>query len=66
MMAAIVHLCGCSFYAIFASGEPQPWAEPTAEEQDSWVRKTSIKNPTSPKIQETVFVCIILFMFKVF
>lgn len=29
-IAALVHLFGITFYAIFASGELQPWAEPTA------------------------------------
>lgn len=56
MMAAIVHLCGCTFYAVFASGELQPWAEPTAEEQESWTHTASMKKPMSPKIQETAFV----------
>uniref|UniRef100_A0A336M060 CSON006318 protein n=1 Tax=Culicoides sonorensis TaxID=179676 RepID=A0A336M060_CULSO len=55
MMAAIVHLCGCTFYAVFASGEPQPWAEPSAEEQESWTHHGSMKKPMSPKIQETAF-----------
>jgi hypothetical protein len=32
-MAATVHLIGVTFYALFASGELQPWAEPTAEEK---------------------------------
>ncbi|XP_051858473.1 vesicular glutamate transporter 1 isoform X2 [Drosophila albomicans] len=35
-LAACVHLVGCSFYGIFASGELQPWAEPPAEEQQVW------------------------------
>ncbi|XP_034479140.1 vesicular glutamate transporter 1-like [Drosophila innubila] len=30
-LAACVHLIGCIFYGVFASGELQPWAEPTAE-----------------------------------
>lgn len=32
-IAALVHLFGITFYAIFASGELQPWAEPTAIDQ---------------------------------
>jgi ACS family sodium-dependent inorganic phosphate cotransporter-like MFS transporter 6/7/8 len=51
-MAATVHLIGCSFYAIFASGELQPWAEPTLEEQKAW-------DPTGPQT-ETSFVSIFL------
>ncbi|KAI8125668.1 Vesicular glutamate transporter 1 [Lucilia cuprina] len=35
-LAACVHLCGCTFYGIFASGELQPWAEPPAEEKQVW------------------------------
>ncbi|XP_047002784.1 vesicular glutamate transporter 1 [Schistocerca americana] len=30
IMAAMVHLFGVTFYALFASGELQPWAEPAA------------------------------------
>lgn len=35
-MAATVHLVGITFYGLFASGELQPWAEPSLEEQASW------------------------------
>lgn len=35
-IAAMVHLFGITFYAIFASGELQYWAEPSSEEQQSW------------------------------
>lgn len=48
-MAAIVHLCGITFYGIFASGELQPWAEPTVEEQKAW-------DPTHATTTETSFV----------
>jgi len=27
---------GITFYGIFASGDLQPWAEPTLEEQKAW------------------------------
>lgn len=35
MIAAMVHYCGVIFYAIFASGEKQDWADPesTSEEK---------------------------------
>jgi len=36
IMAACVHFFGVTFYAIFASGELQSWAEPTADEVASW------------------------------
>ncbi|XP_058059544.1 vesicular glutamate transporter 1 [Anopheles bellator] len=35
-IAATVHLVGITFYAIFASGELQSWAEPTLDEQKAW------------------------------
>ncbi|XP_065355466.1 vesicular glutamate transporter 1 [Calliphora vicina] len=35
-LAACVHLCGCTFYGLFASGELQPWAEPPTEEKQVW------------------------------
>lgn len=30
-MASMIHFCGVIFYALFASGELQPWAEPPEE-----------------------------------
>ncbi|PSN50075.1 Vesicular glutamate transporter 2 [Blattella germanica] len=37
IMAATVHFVGVTFYAVFASGELQPWAEPPPEaEQAKW------------------------------
>jgi ACS family sodium-dependent inorganic phosphate cotransporter-like MFS transporter 6/7/8 len=35
-MAATVHFIGVTFYAVFASGELQPWAEPPAEKKKVW------------------------------
>lgn len=35
-IAALVHLCGITFYGIFASGELQSWAEPPVQEQEVW------------------------------
>lgn len=53
-IAACVHLTGITFYGIFASGELQPWAEPTLEEQKAW-------DPISAgAIKETSFVSISL------
>jgi ACS family sodium-dependent inorganic phosphate cotransporter-like MFS transporter 6/7/8 len=31
IIAGIIHICGVIFYAIFASGELQPWSEPPKE-----------------------------------
>ena len=28
LIASMIHFCGVIFYAIFASGEKQPWADP--------------------------------------
>ncbi|KFM81542.1 Vesicular glutamate transporter 1, partial [Stegodyphus mimosarum] len=38
LIASLIHFSGVTFYAIFASGEKQPWAEPPAEleEGPSW------------------------------
>lgn len=49
-IAACVHLCGITFYGIFASGDLQPWAEPSLEEQQAW-------DPvTAGGVKETSFV----------
>ena len=34
LTASLIHFSGVVFYAIFASGEKQPWAEPPPEEQE--------------------------------
>ncbi|XP_044734468.1 vesicular glutamate transporter 1-like [Chrysoperla carnea] len=44
LMAACVHFFGVTFYAIFASGELQSWAEPTEEEKRQW-------NMTTPQTE---------------
>ena len=31
VIAAVIHFLGVAFYAMFASGELQPWAEPPPE-----------------------------------
>lgn len=37
LIASLIHFGGVIFYAIFASGEKQPWAEPPREEEGpSW------------------------------
>lgn len=35
LIASLIHFAGVIFYAIFASGEKQPWAEPPTSE-DKW------------------------------
>ena len=32
VIASVIHFLGVIFYAVFASGELQPWAEPPPEE----------------------------------
>lgn len=34
LIAALVHYGGVAFYGVFASGEPQRWAEPPREEAE--------------------------------
>ena len=34
LIASIIHFLGVTFYAIFASGEKQPWAEPADDEDE--------------------------------
>ena len=34
LTASMIHFSGVVFYAIFASGEKQPWADPPPEEQE--------------------------------
>ncbi|CAG4990074.1 unnamed protein product [Parnassius apollo] len=45
LMGATVHFIGITFYAIFASGELQPWAEPTPQ----------YESPMKPLDHETTF-----------
>ncbi|XP_045031560.1 vesicular glutamate transporter 1 isoform X1 [Daphnia magna] len=34
VIASVIHFLGVGFYAVFASGELQPWAEPKDDEED--------------------------------
>lgn len=56
-IGALVHLMGCTFYAIFASGELQSWAEPTEEQQANWPGAVPPPRPPAPPMmQETNLV----------
>ncbi|KAJ8976161.1 hypothetical protein NQ317_002049 [Molorchus minor] len=52
IISATIHYAGIIFYAIFASGELQPWADPKADEDKHWnqmneampVKKASLSN----------------------
>lgn len=49
MIASVIHFAGVIFYAIFASGEKQPWAEPEGE--DSWRPEDTLKTDDYGKLQ---------------
>ncbi|XP_015182880.1 PREDICTED: vesicular glutamate transporter 1 isoform X2 [Polistes dominula] len=49
IIAACVHFFGVIFYAIFCSGELQPWADSTLEEQKTWNPMNEL-NQTKPPI----------------
>lgn len=36
IVSAFIHYGGIIFYGLFASGELQPWADPTVEEEKHW------------------------------
>ena len=44
LIASLVHFCGVTFYAIFASGEKQEWADPDPNEDP-----TTPRTPKTPK-----------------
>ncbi|XP_073985971.1 vesicular glutamate transporter [Rhodnius prolixus] len=49
LMAATVHFIGVTFYAIFASGELQPWAEPPEEKKKPWDPMEDAQSPLDPR-----------------
>lgn len=51
-IAALVHLFGITFYGVYASGEPQPWAETQIPETQVWSPSKAGAYPTA----ETAFV----------
>lgn len=67
LIAACVHIFGVTFYAIFCSGELQPWADPNMEEQKNFAMDEfgQAKPPIPPPpntMQSEFIVCIILFL----
>nr|XP_031846205.1 vesicular glutamate transporter 1 isoform X2 [Nomia melanderi] len=61
IMAACVHIFGVTFYAIFCSGELQPWADPSVEEQKSWnamdeFGQTKPPVPPPPNTMQSEFI----------
>ncbi|XP_011499528.1 PREDICTED: vesicular glutamate transporter 1 [Ceratosolen solmsi marchali] len=59
--AACVHFVGVTFYAIFCSGELQPWADPLTEEKASWNPLDDLAHrrppvPPPPQVMQTQFI----------
>ncbi|ERL93782.1 hypothetical protein D910_11068 [Dendroctonus ponderosae] len=60
ILSAFIHYAGIIFYGIFASGELQPWADPTAEEEKQWnqmnetvpVNKYTVSSGNIPYVQK--------------
>lgn len=64
-IAACVHLTGITFYGIFASGELQPWAEPSLEEQKAWdpVAASSVKETSFVSLRNILRFFLIFLLF---
>lgn len=43
LLASLIHFTGVTFYAVYASGELQDWAEPKDEEKP-WLRNNECKS----------------------
>lgn len=54
-MAAMIHFGGVAFYALFASGELQPWAEPTAEQYEAMGEKAEPVQMETTALNEVRF-----------
>lgn len=72
IVAACVHFFGVAFYAFFCSGELQPWADPTIEEQNAWnplgeLSQTGPPARPPPMMMQSEFIVNYLFYYyKVF
>lgn len=51
LIASLVHFGGVIFYAIFASGELQPWADPPADEEE-WKPEDTLKGDSYDKMPD--------------
>ncbi len=60
VLAAMIHFGGVAFYAVFASGELQPWAEPAPGPTDEYSKKDQARMETTAlnevKIQKYIFI----------
>lgn len=52
IISAFIHYCGIIFYAIFASGELQPWADPKAEDEKQWNQMNESMPVKKPPVRE--------------
>jgi ACS family sodium-dependent inorganic phosphate cotransporter-like MFS transporter 6/7/8 len=60
LMAATVHSIGVTFYAIFASGDLQPWAEPD-DKKAVWDPMEGAKSPPPDSDKTVVHYFIFLY-----
>lgn len=61
IVAACVHFFGVTFYGIFCSGELQPWAESSLEEQNAWNAMDELGGgkppvPPPPRTMQSEFI----------
>ena len=47
VIASVIHFLGVAFYAVFASGELQPWAEPPKDEEEDVAQPALTAAPTA-------------------
>lgn len=52
LIASFIHFGGVIFYAIFASGEKQPWADPPEEMDPEQAAINAMKGPNDFSLQE--------------
>jgi len=48
LIASVIHFLGVTFYAIFASGEKQSWAEPTDDEDEEQEHAAAVDSKVPP------------------
>ena len=51
LIASLIHFMGVIFYAIFASGEKQPWADPPEQEQWKPDAQQNSLTPITEKVE---------------
>lgn len=56
VIASMVHYCGVIFYAIFASGEKQDWADPesTSEEKCGIIEEDELAQEVEPNCDSSL------------